>query len=125
MDSTSLHKRSFFVTVLFVLLFSAVSARIVYVQIVGNERFSELARGERMLREDLPQSRGLIFDRNKEPLVQNQFVRDIIADRYHLTDIHVCRRGVAASEGVTVKEISKRYEPDEIRKRFIILAENF
>ena len=99
MDSTSLHKRSFFVTVLFVLLFSAVSARIVYVQIVGNERFSELARGERMLREDLPQSRGLIFDRNKEPLVQNQFVRDIIADRYHLTDIHVCRRGVAASEG--------------------------
>ena len=124
MDSTSLHKRSFFVTVLFVLLFSALSARIVYVQIVGHERFSELARAERMLREDLPQSRGLIFDRNKEPLVQNQFVRDIIADRYHLTDIHVCRRGVAASEGVTVKEISRRYEPDEIRKRFIILAEN-
>ena len=93
MDSSVLHKRSFWATVLLVLVFSGLSARIVYIQIVSHERFSELALAERMLSEELPQSRGLIFDRNKEPLVQNQFVRDIIADRYHLTDIHVCRRG--------------------------------
>ena len=96
--------------------FSALSARIVYIQIVSHERFSELALAERMLSEELPQSRGLIFDRNKEPLVQNQFVRDVIADRYHLTDIHVCRRGVAASEGVSVKEIARKYDPDEIKR---------
>ena len=124
MDSSVLHKRSFWATVLLVLVFSGLSARIVYIQIVSHERFSELALAERMLSEELPQSRGLIFDRNKEPLVQNQFVRDIIADRYHLTDIHVCRRGVAASEGLSVKEVSRKYDPDEIKGRFILLAEN-
>lgn len=124
MDSRVLHKRSFWATVFLVLLFSALSARIVYIQIVSHERFSELALAERMLSEELPQSRGLIFDRNKEPLVQNQFVRDVIADRYHLTDIHVCRRGVAASEGVSVKQIARKYDPDEIKSRFIVLAEN-
>ena len=46
MDSSVLHKRSFWATVLLVLVFSGLSARIVYIQIVSHERFSELARAE-------------------------------------------------------------------------------
>ena len=36
----------------------------------------------------------------------------------------MCRRGVAASEGVSVKQIARKYDPDEIKSRFIVLAEN-
>ena len=124
MDSYSLHKRSFFVTLILVIAFSVLSIRIVYIQIVGHERFSEIAKAERMARTVLPASRGQIYDRNGESLVQNQHVRDVIADRYHLEDIHVCRRAVAASERVSVREISQRYNSKEVRKRFIVLAEN-
>ena len=124
MDSYSLHKRSFFVTLILVIAFSVLSIRIVYIQIVGHERFSEIAKAERMVRTVLPASRGQIYDRNGESLVQNQHVRDVIADRYHLEDIHVCRRAVAASERVSVREISQRYNSKEVRKRFIVLAEN-
>ena len=77
-----------------------------------------------MARTVLPASRGQIYDRNGESLVQNQHVRDVIADRYHLEDIHVCRRAVAASEGVSVREISQRYNSKEVRERFIVLAED-
>ena len=124
MDSNSLHKRSFFITVILVITFSALSIRIVYIQIVGHERFSKIAKAERMARTVLPASRGQIYDRNGESLVQNQHVRDVIADRYHLEDIHVCRRAVAASEGVSVREISQRYNSKEVRERFIVLAED-
>ena len=103
MDNYSLHKRSFFVTLILVIAFSVLSIRIVYIQIVGHERFSEIAKTERMVRTVLPASRGQIYDRNGESLVQNQHVRDVIADRYHLEDIHVCRRAVAASERVSVR----------------------
>ena len=108
MDSNSLHKRSFFITAILVIAFSVLSIRIVYIQIVGHERFSKIAKAERMAKTALPASRGQIYDRNGESLVQNQHVRDVIADRYHLEDIHVCRRAVAASEGVSVREISHR-----------------
>ncbi len=124
MDSNSLHKRSFCVTLILVIAFSVLSVRIVYIQIVGHERFSEIAKAERMAKTVLPASRGQIYDRNGESLVQNQHVRDVIADRYHLEDIHVCRRAVAASEGLSVREISQRYNSKEVRDRFIDLAES-
>ena len=124
MDSNSFHKRSFCVTLILVIAFSVLSIRIVYIQIVGHERFSEIAKAERMAKTVLPASRGQIYDRNGESLVQNQHVRDVIADRYHLEDIHVCRRAVAASEEVSVREISQRYNSKEVRERFIILAES-
>ncbi|MBT7981854.1 MAG: penicillin-binding protein 2 [Akkermansiaceae bacterium] len=124
MDSNSLHKRSFCVTLILVIAFSVLSIRIVYIQIVGHERFSEIAKAERMAKTVLPASRGQIYDRNGESLVQNQHVRDVIADRYHLEDIHVCRRAVAASEDLSVREISQRYNSKEVRERFIDLAES-
>ncbi|MFP6873056.1 MAG: penicillin-binding protein 2 [Verrucomicrobiales bacterium] len=105
-------------------MFSALSARIVYVQVVNHERLSKIARTERLKREDLPAARGLIFDRHGEILVQNRHVRDVIADRYHLIDINVCRKAVAVAEDLTVRQVKRLFNDNQVRSRFIQIADN-
>ena len=123
MDSRSIYRRTFAVTVFLVVVFSALSVRVVYVQVVNHERLSSIAKKERLKREYLPAKRGLIFDRHGEPLVQNRHVRDVVADRYHLVDIHVCRKAVAVAEGISVKQVARQFDEYDIRQRFIAIAD--
>lgn len=123
MDSSSLHRRAFAVTTFFVLAFSALSARIVYVQVVQHDHYSGIAKAERMEREYLPAKRGGISDRHGEALVQNKHVCDIVTDRNHLIDIHVCRRAVARARGLNVSKVAERFDDDEVRREFVTLAD--
>ena len=123
MDSRSIYRRTFAVTVFLVVVFSALSVRVVYVQVVNHERLSSIAKKERLKREYLPAKRGLIFDRHGEPLVQNRHVRDLVADRYHLIDIHVCRKAVAVAQGISVKQVARQFDEYDIRQRFITIAD--
>ncbi len=124
MDSRSVYRRTFAVTAFLVVAFSALSVRVVYVQVVNHERLSKIAKTERLKREHLPATRGLIFDRHGEALVQNRHVSDVIADRYHLIDIHVCRKAVAVAEGISVREVARRFDDDRVRRRFIEITDN-
>ena len=124
MDSRSVYRRTFAVTAFLVVIFSALSVRVVYVQVVNHDRLSKIARTERLKREYLPATRGLIFDRHGEPLVQNRHVRDVIADRYHLVDIHVCRKAVAVAEGLSVRQVARELDDNEVRRRFIGITDN-
>jgi len=122
-DSQLLHRRAFAVTALLVLAFSALSVRIVYVQVVRHDHYSEIARGERMGREYLAAKRGGISDRYGEALVQNQHVCDIVTDRNHLVDIHVCRRAVARARGMSVSRVAERFDDEAVRREFVVLAD--
>ena len=124
MDSRSINRRTFAVTAFLVVVFSALSVRVVYVQVVNHEQLSKIARTERLKREHLPAARGLIFDRHGEPLVQNRHVGDVIADRYHLVDIHVCRKAVAVAEGLSVRQVARELDDDEVRRQFIEITDN-
>ncbi len=123
MDSRSVYRRTFAVTAFLVVVFSALSVRVVYVQVVNHDRLSKIAKTERLKREYLPATRGLIFDRHGEPLVQNRHVRDVIADRYHLVDIHVCRKAVAVAEGLSVRQVARELDDNEARRRFIEITD--
>ena len=123
MDSRSVNRRTFAVTAFLVVVFSALSVRVVYVQVVNHEHLSKIAKTERLKREYLPATRGLIFDRHGEPLVQNRHVRDVVADRYHLVDIHVCRKAVAAAEGISVRQVAREFDEHDVRQRFIAIAD--
>ena len=59
-------------TVVILLLVSALFARLFYLQVVKHEYFSDLSQGNRIRIEPLPPSRGLILDRNGEPLALNR-----------------------------------------------------
>jgi len=59
-------------TVVILLLVAALFARLFYLQVVKHEYFSDLSQGNRIRIEPLPPSRGLILDRNGEPLALNR-----------------------------------------------------
>jgi len=59
-------------TVVIMLLLAALFARLFYLQVVKHEYFSDLSQGNRIRIEPLPPSRGLILDRNGEPLALNR-----------------------------------------------------
>jgi penicillin-binding protein 2 len=58
--------------VVLLLLVTALGARLYYLQVVRHEYFSELSQGNRIRIEPLPPSRGLILDRNGDPLALNR-----------------------------------------------------
>jgi penicillin-binding protein 2 len=58
--------------VVILLLVTALAARLYYLQVVRHDYFSELSQGNRIRIEPLPPSRGLILDRNGEPLALNR-----------------------------------------------------
>jgi len=58
--------------VVILLLLAALFARLIYLQVVKHEYFSDLSQGNRIRIEPLPPNRGLILDRNGEPLALNR-----------------------------------------------------
>jgi penicillin-binding protein 2 len=59
-------------TLLIVLLVAALFARLFFLQVVRHQYFSDLSQGNRIRIEPVPPSRGLILDRNGEPLALNR-----------------------------------------------------
>jgi penicillin-binding protein 2 len=55
-----------------VLLLAALGTRLFYLQVVRHDYYSELSQGNRIRIEPLPPPRGLILDRNGEPLALNR-----------------------------------------------------
>jgi penicillin-binding protein 2 len=50
---------------------SALVARLVYLQVTGHEQFSSLSRDNQIKIAPIPPNRGMIFDRNGEPIAEN------------------------------------------------------
>ena len=59
-------------SVVILLLIGVLFARLFYLQVVKHEYYSDLSQGNRIRIEPLPPSRGLILDRNGEPLALNR-----------------------------------------------------
>ena len=59
-------------TFVILLLVAALFSRLFYLQVVRHEYFSDLSQGNRIRIEPIPPSRGLILDRNGEPLALNR-----------------------------------------------------
>lgn len=122
MDKRRPHWRTRIVTAFLALALAALSARIVYLQVVDGEAYAELARDERMCREVLPASRGKIYDRHGEVLVANRLVRNLVADRNHLTNVHVRRHAVATAEGIRLGQVAERFDDADVGRRFLAIA---
>src|SRR5512134_2002253 len=59
-------------TVVILLLVGALFSRLFFLQVVRHQYFSDLSQGNRIRIEPVPPSRGLILDRNGEPLALNR-----------------------------------------------------
>src|SRR5512138_2282363 len=74
---------SFIVT----LLLGALFARLFYLQVVRHDYFSELSQGNRIRIEPIPPPRGLILDRNGEPLALNRPAYQLELTREQTPDV--------------------------------------
>jgi penicillin-binding protein 2 len=69
------------------LLVAALGSRLVYLQVLKHDYFSDLSQGNRIRIEPIPPSRGLILDRNGEPLALNRPAYQLELTREQTPDV--------------------------------------
>ncbi len=82
----------------FVTLLSALSARLVQIQLVDRQRYAASAAKAYHRVERLPAIRGMIVDRNEEPIAKSIPVASIFVDKNHLLDPKLASFGLAYQE---------------------------
>lgn len=69
---------------IFLLGFLGIAARLVQIQIIDSEKYIYIAKKQSQARDIIVPPRGLIFDRNMNPLVSNQYKITVSADPYRI-----------------------------------------
>lgn len=80
-SSQNLRARLRFVQILVVLMLGVLSVRLYVLQVVRGDRYSEIAQNQRRRRLPIPAPRGVIFDRNKRPIVDSRPTYNVILSR--------------------------------------------
>jgi len=99
--------------------FTALSWRLINIQLVGHERYAKLVDSYHGREIVLPARRGAIKDRHGELLACDQPMRELFADKQHLFDEGVMRAAVAVAEGSSVREVKASYGEGELKLRFL------
>jgi len=68
----------------FLLGFLGIAARLVQIQVIDSEKYIYVAKKQSQSRDIIVPPRGLIFDRNMNPLVSNQYKITVSADPYRI-----------------------------------------
>src|SRR4051795_8219355 len=71
----------------FVLLFSAFSFRLIYLQMVKHDEYAGLAAEKHVIKQPIFAERGTILDTNNEVLAHNVPVETVVADASRLNDV--------------------------------------
>ena len=122
MESRNLQLRSLCIAFFLVMLFSALSVRLVYVQGVEGSRYEKLASRQFVQRQVLHAYRGSILDRNGDPLAGNKPSRTVFVDMNHLRNFRNATRGLTYAEGRSREELFRKYDEKEIQLRYLSLV---
>ena len=108
--SQNLRARLRFVQILVVMMLSVLSVRLYVLQVVRGERYAEIAQNQRRRRLPIPAPRGVIFDRNKRPIVNSRPIYNVILSREDVKgkDINSLVEPLAEGLGVD-KDILRDY----------------
>lgn len=87
-------RRSLAATLIIVLLASVIVARLVWLQIIQHDRYTELAQGNRVRIEPQPAPRGIIYDRNGVILVENKPAYQLELVPEEVRDVTATLRGL-------------------------------
>src|SRR5213080_5173697 len=74
------------ICIAFVLLFSAFSFRLVYLQMIKHDEYAGLAAEKHVYKQPIFAERGSILDANNEVLAHNTPVETVVADATHLNN---------------------------------------
>lgn len=94
----SFQNRSIVLCLILVTGLSALSARLVQIQLVNRQRYAESSAKAFHRTERLPGTRGMIVDRHEEPLAKSIPVSSVFVDKNHLNDPKLAAYGLAYQE---------------------------
>ncbi len=102
----------------FVLLFSAFSFRLIYLQMIKHDQYAGLAAEKHVIKQPIFAARGIILDANNEVLAHNVPVETVVADASRLTDVEVTVDLVSNELKLPRGEVSEKLHTD---RRYIVL----
>ena len=102
----------------FVLLFSAFSFRLIYLQMVKHDQYAGLAAEKHVIKQPIFAERGTILDANNEVLAHNIPVETVVADASRLNDVEPTIDLVSNELQLPRGEVSEKLHTD---RRYIVL----
>jgi cell division protein FtsI/penicillin-binding protein 2 len=115
--SRSFQNRCLVVCALLVAGLSVLSFRVIHIQLVQRETLAKHCHKAYVRREVLRAQRGMILDRNEEPLAQSVRLWDVIVDWTHMLDPSLVSRALAAIEA---RESPEWAELNEKKRRNLV-----
>ena len=94
-------------SIVIMVLLGALFARLFYLQVVRHEYFSELSQGNRIRIEPIPPPRGLILDRNGEPLALNRPAYQLELTREQTPDLDDTLQRLVALELLPAEDVAR------------------
>jgi penicillin-binding protein 2 len=85
--SQNLRARLRFIQVLVVMMLALLGVRLYVLQVVRGERYGEIAENQRRRRLPIAAPRGVIFDRNGDPIVDSRPIYNVIMSREDVKDL--------------------------------------
>jgi len=111
--SQNLRARLRFIQVLVVMMLTVLSVRLYVLQVVRGDRYAEIAVNQRRRRLPIPAPRGVIFDRNGEPIVDSRPIYNVIMSREDVKDLQSLVEPLA--EGLVI-------DKDILKERFDLVS---
>ena len=100
-------QRALIAGVLMVLLTLTLAGRLVLLQVIRHDYYSELSQGNRVRDEPIPASRGLILDRNGKVLVDNEPAYQLELTREQIPDLNDTLKRLAALGLIDTDEVAE------------------
>src|SRR5256714_4551197 len=110
--------RCAFVCLGFVLLFSAFSFRLIYLQMIKHDEYAGLAAEKHVIKQPIFAERGEILDANNEVLAHNVPVETVVADASRLTNVDLTVGLVSGELKLPRSEVAEKLHAD---RRYIVL----
>jgi len=113
-----IRRRANYIYLLLAIVFIGLSARLVYLQLVQGERYTFLSENNRVRLKRVPGTRGMIYDRNGELLVDSRPSFDLIFVPEDTKQPEQTLRELAGRLGWDVDELLQTYEDNKSRAAF-------
>jgi cell division protein FtsI/penicillin-binding protein 2 len=102
----------------FIVLFSAFSFRLIYLQVIKHDEYSAMAAEKHVYKQIIYAERGSILDVNNEVLAHNIPVETVVADATHLNDREAIVDLVSKDLGIPAGELAEKLSS---KRRYIVI----
>lgn len=95
---------------------SALSGRLVYLQVFDRARYAKKAQNSYLRKEVIQANRGVLLDRNQEVIAHSVISKSVVVDFYHLHDVSHVAKGVACKQLRETPEW-RQWSPEKKREK--------